>query len=272
MKQFYGIFLLTLVLLPVWAKAQVNNQGEIIYEEVINMKFEMTEEQQARLKQMNIELPSSFSSEKSLIFTSKEAIYKQIPKEETPDANGNNGMRMRFNRNNDNILYQDLEKDEVLEQREFMTRKFLIEGEEDEKKPQWKITGEQKEILGYPCQKAILNIEPKDSTKQGMWGSQETSVEAWFTMQIPVSLGPEKYKGLPGLILELTTDFTARRTTGKRTITATKVDLKELNEGSIEKPNKGKKVSREEYQEIVREKMEEMRENRGGRGNRMIVR
>ena len=42
---------------------------------------------------------------------------------------------------------------------------------------------------------------------------------------------------------------------------------------NIEKPTKGKKVSQEEFEEIRREKMKEMREMRGGnRGGGMHMR
>ena len=116
-----------------------------------------------------------------------------------------------------------------------------------------------------------MKAEPKDSSKAEDKNRREANVEAWFTMQIPVSLGPEKYKGLPGLILELNTDFKARRGSGRRSITASKVELKELSAGTIEKPSKGKKVTREEFREIMKEKMQEMRENRGKGGRGGII-
>lgn len=165
------------------------------------------------------------------------------------------------------VLYQDLANNDALEQKEFMNRQFLIAGEEDEKKPRWKMTTEQKEILGYKCQKAIFIPPKKDTTQQenkerGGWGNTDSTTEAWLTMQIPVLVDrPEKFKGLPGTILEMKSDFKNRRGGGTRTITATKVDLRALKENEIEKPNKGKKVIREEFREIVREKMKEMREN-----------
>lgn len=52
----------------------------------------------------------------------------------------------------------------------------------------WKITDESKIISGYTCRKAISNL-------MGLY------FEAWFTDEIPVNAGPDKYDGLPGLIL-----------------------------------------------------------------------
>lgn len=53
----------------------------------------------------------------------------------------------------------------------------------------WKPVNEFKTINNYRCQKAIINTEG-------------ANIEAWFTEEIPVSAGPDKIFGLPGLILE----------------------------------------------------------------------
>lgn len=54
----------------------------------------------------------------------------------------------------------------------------------------WKIKPERKTILGYNCQKAVTNYEGR-------------IYEAWFTMDIPISEGPYKFNGLPGLIIQI---------------------------------------------------------------------
>ena len=86
---------------------------------------------------------------------------------------------------------------------------------------------------------------------------KETKVTAWYTMQIPVSQGPGEYYGLPGLILEINAD--------KTTILCTKIVLNPTEKKEIKAPSKGKEVSRKEYNDIVKKKMEEMREMYGGR-------
>lgn len=55
---------------------------------------------------------------------------------------------------------------------------------------EWNIGDETKEILGYKCFIATAHFRGND------W-------IAWFTPDIPLSLGPWKFGGLPGLILEI---------------------------------------------------------------------
>ncbi|RRA96810.1 GLPGLI family protein [Paenimyroides viscosum] len=57
----------------------------------------------------------------------------------------------------------------------------------------WDITDEKKEINGYVCTKAISKI-------------MGHHFEAWYSEEIPISAGPEKFDGLPGLILYLRVD------------------------------------------------------------------
>ena len=54
----------------------------------------------------------------------------------------------------------------------------------------WEITEEQKTIDNYTCQKAVCTFGGR-------------TYEAWFAPDIPISDGPWKFYGLPGLILEV---------------------------------------------------------------------
>jgi GLPGLI family protein len=64
---------------------------------------------------------------------------------------------------------------------------------EDEFIMKWEILPECTQLMGYPCQKATMEFRGRK------W-------EAWFTQQIPVSDGPWKFHGLPGLILQVSDD------------------------------------------------------------------
>ena len=54
----------------------------------------------------------------------------------------------------------------------------------------WKIEKEIKDVCGYRCQKATCRWRGRDYT-------------AWFTTDIPVSAGPWKFGGLPGMIMKV---------------------------------------------------------------------
>ena len=54
----------------------------------------------------------------------------------------------------------------------------------------WSITQNKDSFAGYACQKAVTNFAGR-------------RFEAWFTREIPVSDGPYKFAGLPGLIIKL---------------------------------------------------------------------
>jgi GLPGLI family protein len=57
-------------------------------------------------------------------------------------------------------------------------------------KPNWQLQEGTDTVEGYECQKAILNFRGRNYT-------------AWFTLEIPISDGPWKLFGLPGLILKV---------------------------------------------------------------------
>jgi len=63
----------------------------------------------------------------------------------------------------------------------------------------WKISEETKIINGYTVQKATIQSYNYPVDRFENFGI----ATAWFTTEIPVGIGPFRYHGLPGLILEL---------------------------------------------------------------------
>lgn len=98
----------------------------------------------------------------------------------------------------------------------------------------WEILPETKEVAGFVAQKAKASFSGRDYT-------------AWFTTEIPISEGPYKFRGLPGLILEISdnNDYYTFKLNG----------FKELNdEISIEfEPEDYLEVSRERFLQIKQE-------------------
>ena len=66
-------------------------------------------------------------------------------------------------------------------------------------KDEWKITQEEKEVLGYRVIKAVKKYPYQDITTEDFG-----DYVAWFAPDIPLGSGPDVFSGLPGLILILT--------------------------------------------------------------------
>lgn len=94
----------------------------------------------------------------------------------------------------------------------------------------WKLVEERKTIASFSCQKAIGAFRGR------LW-------EAWFTTEIPLSAGPWKLSGLPGLILE------AKDTSNLYSFIVTTLEnpVAEPMDGSLFLNNKVTKVSNEEW-------------------------
>ena len=223
-----------------------------------------------------------------LTFNENESIYKEEEKLETETGRGG-GMAMMMGSFSAGIQYKNLNKNQILEEREFFGKQFLIS--DTITKLDWALEKESKQIGQYVAFKATatkkvdendmsmarrrnrdkketdekVNAEKtSDSTKtkdpfNEIEIPKEVIVTAWYTPMIPVKNGPGEYAGLPGLILELNFYRT--------TILCSKIVLNPNEPEEIKAPKKGKEVSREEYNKIVKTKMEEMRENfRNGGG------
>jgi len=67
---------------------------------------------------------------------------------------------------------------------------YWVTYEEDLTPQNWEILDDTTTIAGYSCQKAVCDYRGR-------------SYEAWFSSEIPISEGPWKFYGLPGLIIKL---------------------------------------------------------------------
>lgn len=245
-----SVILFFSMILPFMIQAQLK-EGTVIFTETLQLNIELPEDMEEQMKDM---IPGSQSYTKSLLFNEKESLYTDYEPAENEDievAHESDGMEFKMvMKRPENIHYANLESGDFINSREFFGRMFLIDG--TTKNLSWKLTGEQKKVLDYVCQKATF----KDD---------EMEVVAWFTPQIQVSAGPDSFAGLPGLILEVDID------NGERTIVASSVNMEALSADAITAPSKGKKVSKEKFEKIQEEKMKEMETEMGGSGGGMKV-
>ena len=100
------------------------------------------------------------------------------------------------------------------------------------------------EIGNYLCYKADAEVVINSVGKKRL-------ITAWFALEIPISLGPIGYNGLPGLILELETN--------KKIYFAKKISLNSNEPIEILKPTKGLKVTESEFQNIASKAMKALK-------------
>ena len=294
------LFTILFVILTTAAFAQP--EGQVVYMTKINMHKNLKGPRAEQMKEM---IPEFVETKQILYFNETEALsQKYVEKKDVDEADIEEGGGIRFMRmmggGDDDRFYTNHEEGTIIQKKDFLGKMFLVVDEQEEMK--WKLTGEQKVINGYLCMKAELQRdttgqaqkraeakkkteerakakteegkeggkkEGRDRGSRSFGGSREAkTVTAWFTPQIPVPVGPNGYSQLPGLIIQLEIGGP------DNIITATEISLKKLEKGTIEQPKGGKKVNRAEFKKIQKEKIEEMRKERGGRGGRerMIIR
>lgn len=100
----------------------------------------------------------------------------------------------------------------------------------------WKILNDMKEVAGHVCMNAFW----EDTLKK-------QKIVAWFALDLPHRGGPERYCGLPGLILEVDVN------NGAFIVSADKMEAKPLSkEFELPKKLKGKKVNEAGYQNTLK--------------------
>lgn len=269
-----SLIIVFFAVLTVTANSQSNFQGKAVYmsKTTMDMNFgnrQMSEDQKKRIAdRMKGFLEKTFI----LNFNQIESSYKEEEKLGAPGQGGGGRFGGMMSAGG-GLKYKNTKDAIVLEETEFFGKKFLIS--ENGKKPEWKLGAETKKIGNYICYKATLVKEVnefsfanfgrggrgnnnQDNKEKEKLTPKTMIVTAWYTPQIPVSQGPGEFWGLPGLILEVNS--------GTTTVLCTEITMNPKEKVVLKMPKRGKKVTREEYNKIVKKKTEEMREQFNGRG------
>lgn len=96
----------------------------------------------------------------------------------------------------DDIVYTKLHKDSLLIQKPGYSNVLILATPLE-----WTLLSETKLINNRVCFKATSTKIVENSS-----GKQKVPITAWYTKEIPLPIGPSTYNGLPGLIIELTTN------------------------------------------------------------------
>jgi GLPGLI family protein len=136
----------------------------------------------------------------------------------------------RWRKEDDYIIYRDRVNNQTFDVLSLLEKQYVIR--DSIVCQHWKIKNDMKEVAGRIC----MNASYFDTIK-------EKEVMAWFALDLPVSIGPDHYCGLPGMILEII------EANGAVVITATGILLSE-EKVTIEKPEikkSRKSITQKEY-------------------------
>ncbi|VXB93521.1 GLPGLI family protein [Flavobacterium sp. 9AF] len=221
--------------------------------------------------QMMEKMKKAFEKSFVLNFNNFESIYEEEEKLDTPSAASGAKIKMAFiGGNTTGKLYKNFKTNQYVKEDDILGKEFLII--DSLQKMNWKLIDEQKKIGNYTCYKAQLIIpiseeeikqyqefkRKKEAGNTSLFEMKEPKdkiVEAWYTLEIPLSNGPGKYWGLPGLILELHEFDTV--------FLCTKMVLNPKEKIKIVLPKNGKKVSQKEFDVIQDKKMESLKNENG---------
>ena len=264
---------LILLLFTISLNAQ-DFQGKATYfsKTTLDIDFSASGMPADRVKMMKERMKSNLEKTYQFTFNKTASLYKQEAQLEQPggSSGGRGGMRMMMiGGGASGNYYKNIQAKNSTKENEFSGKNFLVK--DDLITYEWQMEQDTKMIGNYLCFKATTTIErqARPEMKFGRRSPEEREAEekkakelenvmevitvtAWYTLDIPVSNGPGDYWGLPGLILEVDA--------GDTKIFCTKIVLNPKEQVSISEPTKGKEVTQEEYDTIVEEKTEEMKE------------
>lgn len=248
--------------------AQQDFQGKAFYFSKSTIDFgswgaRMSE---AQKKQMKARLKNRLEKTYVLSFDTTSSLFIEEEKVDAisgaTDSWGSNFARGK--------QYKNVTENQLVQAQEFYGKRFLVKDELQA--IEWKMGTEAKQIGAYTCFKATavlpstelswynFNWSDLRSSNASSTAEEEiklTSIEAWYTLQIPVKHGPAEFWGLPGLILEVSA--------GDTTILCSEIVMNPKERKEIVAPDKGKVINKEDYRATIVGKMMEMRNNRGRR-------
>lgn len=168
-----------------------------------------------------------------LHFNASQSKYENSEEEAEP---GNEGWS---NRKETFFMKRNFSENTLFDGITLLGKTYLIHDSID--RPAWKILNDMKEVAGHICMNASLT----DTLRK-------QNIEVWFALDIPVSSGPDRFIGLPGMILEVDVN------NGAMIMTADKIDIKPLTtELDVPQKIKGKKINMDEYYRLIEKQIKE---------------
>jgi GLPGLI family protein len=171
----------------------------------------------------------------TLHFNATQSRYEDSEERAEPEDEGYSWRRDAYQ------IKRDFAAGTVTDVMEMLGKTYIIE--DSLQCPDWKILNDMKEVAGHICMNAVW----EDTLKQ-------QKILVWFALDMPLSAGPERLCGLPGLILE------ADVNDGGMLIEANRIEMKKLTtELNLPKKLKGKRIKEKDYAVLIKKHMDEKR-------------
>ncbi|MDN3693506.1 GLPGLI family protein [Chryseobacterium tructae] len=214
MKKFY-----TLLFLAVVCTAPAQNY-RFVYE--YKMKSDIDNEDSYVIDYMNLDSDGKKSYFYNAVKYERDSIYQ-----------ADKDLKMLFksknyDRNLGYIIEKDYSKREANLYDKYKTANLVIT---DHEVPKWSVRKEFLKVNGVNCQKAVTQYKGR------AW-------EAWFSKEYPISDGPYKFNGLPGLVIRIK-DLDNHHVFNM-------IQVKKVNSIFSIVPKNNKKMSDQEYRKLLK--------------------
>jgi len=172
-----------------------------------------------------------------LHFTATESKYEDSEEEAEPGNEGWSNRKQIF------FMKRDFKNNTLYDGVSMKGKTYLIH---DTITPlKWKIMNDLKEVAGHICMNASMN----DTLRK-------QKVIVWFALDMPNNSGPDRFIGLPGMVLEVDIND------GALVMTADKINLTTLTtELDVPAKIKGKKIDMAGYNKLFEKQLEESKAN-----------
>lgn len=224
---------------------------------LFSFKFDLRAQKSGKVVYTAILESKSFSEMKGVLLFDEDQSFFSITSDSISDSKssyqdlqlkGNNTMSMEFNIPDNRKVHHQVFIDRLKNQ--IITQEIYLKNWsfnpcvviESTGSIRWEITGEEKKIGSFNAFEAITSFRGRNYS-------------AWFTTDIPLSIGPWKFHGLPGLILEIKDEELGVQ------FLFESIEIPYNTYGLISPPDEGVQMSLEEFAEYKENRVDEIIES-----------
>jgi len=186
-----------------------------------------------------------------LIINQKQSLSKKyIIDRKATKENMQEGRRLMTVGSDTLLYYKDYTTSKLYSEEKIFNKVFNVE--DDLELFDWQITNDTLSVLGYSCFKATTKFRGRE-------------FEAYFAKDIPISDGPMKFNGLPGLILKI------KLINSEGTFTAEATKISNINSTSTLTNPYSKFTDFENFKENYIQKMNELTSYNTGKSGQIFA-